>query len=401
MSVPLGTVRLAPGRDASARDGHPWVFSRALAGNQPLPEDGAVVRVVAADGSPLGTAGYSARSEMALRFFASTSSGDGEVDLSVDGLAARFTALAAAKEALVGPGTDAYRLVHGEGDHLPGLIVDRYGATFVLQISTATMDRLRSAVVTALRDAFSPAAIVERSTSSARGAEGLSDVAGLVLGELPDPLTIREGESRLVVDALGGQKTGFFLDQRDTRAALARHAAGRTLLNVCCYSGAFTVAAAKAGLVASTNVDSSAPALDLLRQNLTLNGLPQSAHETVTEDVARALKSLRDRGRSYDLLVVDPPAFVKRRADLGAGGKAYVKTNAHAMRLAAPGAVLLTCSCSQFVEEDQFRGFLMAAAAEAHRDVTVLQKLHQAPDHTMRVTFPEGTYLKAWLLQVA
>ena len=305
--------------------------------------------------------------------------------------------LAAEKEALVGSDCDAYRLVHGEGDHLPGLVIDRYGSTFVLQISTATIEKLRSAIVTALRDAFQPAAIVERSTSSARAAEGLAEVAGLVLGELPDPLIITERGAKYRIDTLAGQKTGFFLDQREARTALASVSEGRTLLNVCSYTGAFTIVAARAGAVGSTNIDVSGPALDGLRENLALNAIDQRTHETLELDVARALKSLRDQGRTYGLVIVDPPAFVKRRADLGAGGKAYVKTNAHAMRLAAPGASLLSCSCSQFVEDDQFRAFLGAAAAEAHRDLRIVRKIQQAPDHTMRAAFPEGTYLKSWL----
>ncbi len=379
-------VRLKPGRDASVRRHHPWVYRGALAG--PAPAGAAPVRVTAANGRPLGTALPGGSGSLALRMVAFA---DERWDAAA--LRARLLAAAALRQRLE-LDADAYRVVHAEGDGLPGLVVDRYGDTFVCQPFAAAWEPLLPAVVETLTAQLGAAAVVRRGGDSAGEATVLHGRAPA--GEV----VIREGGVRFAVDVINGQKTGFFLDQRENRRRVAALARGASLLNLFSYSGGFAVTALAAGARRAVNVDASAAALELARRAYALNALPADDEGFVAGDAFRIVRALGGAGERFGAVVVDPPAFVKRPADLEAGLRGYKDIHLHAMRLAEPGGWLLACSCSALVSEAEFGAMLAAAALDAGRELRVVDRRGAGPDHPVSRHCPEAAHLKAWLCAV-
>jgi len=387
----MKAVVLKPGRDKAIRHRHHWIFSGAV---RDLPdfEDGAVLPVRASDGELLGHGYFNRKSSITGRM---VSFGEEPPEAAVRRSLDRALAL---RDRSFDPAvTNARRLVNAEGDGLPGLVADLYDDVLVLQVATLGMEKLKPLVVDHLAAALKPRAIYERSDLPARREEGLGDVEARLAGEAVDRVRILEGGIPYWVVLTSGQKTGFYLDQRESRRLVRECAAGRRVLNTFAYTGSFSVCALLGGAVRADSVDSSAPAMALARENFELNGLPADAGLFFTADV---FEFLRQPALDHDFIILDPPAFAKKRTDVVAGCRGYKDINRLALqRVRAPGLVL-TFSCSHFVDEGLFQQVVFQAAHEAGRRVRILQKHRQAFDHPVNIYQPETAYLKGFLLYV-
>jgi 23S rRNA (cytosine1962-C5)-methyltransferase len=387
----MKAVVLKPGRDKAIRHRHHWIFSGAVR-DMPDFEDGAVLPVRAADGELLGHAYFNRRSSITGRM---VSFGEEPPEAAVRRSLDRALAL---RDRSFDPAvTNARRLINAEGDGLPGLVADLYDDVLVLQVATLGMEKLKPLVVDHLAAALRPRAVYERSDLPARREEGLGDVEARLAGEAVDRVRILEGGIPYWVVLTSGQKTGFYLDQRESRRLVRECAAGRRVLNTFAYTGSFSVCALLGGAVRADSVDSSAPAMALARENFELNGLPADAGLFFTADV---FEFLREPALDHDFIILDPPAFAKKRTDVVAGCRGYKDINRLALqRVRAPGLVL-TFSCSHFVDEGLFQQVVFQAAHEAGRRVRILQKHRQAFDHPVNIYQPETAYLKGFLLYV-
>ncbi|MDX2168383.1 MAG: class I SAM-dependent rRNA methyltransferase [Deltaproteobacteria bacterium] len=385
-------LHLRSGKDRAARLGHPWIFSGAIRDLDPGLAPGSPVRVLSADGALIGTGYANPRCAIAVRLLS-------RADVAIDAafIARRVAAAQQLRQRLVGADSDAYRLINGEGDGLPGVLVDRYADVLVLQLLTAGAERWREWVVEALSAVCAPRAIVERSGGAVRSAEGLASTAGVRFGAAPDTVEIRENGLRAMVVPGAGQKTGHFCDQRVNRARVRALADGRRVLDACSYSGGFAVHAGAGGAAHVVAVDSSAPAIEAAARAWALNELDPGRARFVTQDVGRFL---RDTDERFDLLVLDPPALVRQRKDVARGARAYKDLNLWGFRRAAAGALLLTFTCSQHVDAALFRKIVTGAAADAGRAAAVLEQLGPGPDHPVALAHPEGEYLHGLLLRV-
>lgn len=385
-------VQLHAGREKSLRFHHPWLFSRAIAKVPAGLQSGALVHIVADNGEVVGTGYYNAHSQIAVRLFAFQ-----ETVVDADFFVKKFQeALAFRKRFLDLASTDAFRLVFSESDGLPGLIVDVYGEYLVLQIHTMGMDTLRPTIVDALVKVLQPTGIYERSDLDVRKKEGLKTFpTGLLYGqEPPKEHTIQEHGLTYLVDIPRGQKTGFFLDQRENRLAVRGYVRDKNVLNLFSYSGGFSVSALAGGAKKVTSVDISESALELARKNFTLNNFQPDDHEFVAGDVFAFLEKMAQNKQKYDLIVVDPPAFVKNQDSLSHGTNAYIKLNAQAMKLLSDDGILVSSSCSSHVSLELFRMILFKAALAAGRELILLEQKNQPADHPLNINFPEGEYLK-------
>ena len=385
-------VTLKPGRESPVRAGHPWIFSGAIAKGLDDVEPGEAVRVVAADGRFVAAGYANLRTTIAVRVLTTD---DEPLDAAF--VRRRLDEALALRTDLLGAGLHAYRLVNGEGDRLPGIVVDRYADFVVCQFLTAGAARLAPAVVGAIEDRVRPRGIFERSEGAVRTEEGLPGARGVLAGETPPfRLTIEEDGARFVVDVHHGQKTGFYLDQRETRRRLAALAPGRRVLNGFAYSGAFAVVAARAGAREVVSVDTSRLSLGLAEAAWAENGLDAAIGRFVVADVFDFLRAGDDR---YDVIVLDPPPFVRRRRDLEPGLRGYKDVNLQAFRRLAPGGWLVTSSCSQHLSRAAFRDVVAAAAADARRVPQVVGEWGHPADHPVLLAHPEGEYLKVLLLR--
>ncbi|MBK9376107.1 MAG: class I SAM-dependent rRNA methyltransferase [Holophagales bacterium] len=388
----LKPIFLRPGRDDAARRRHPWVFSRALSGNPSVAAEEVEVR--AASGALLGRGFASPRSSIAARIWRFD---DGPIDAAF--VRARLEAAARLRERFVPAETDGYRLVHAEGDGLPGLVVDRYGDVLVVQATTAGTEAARPLWLPALRELLPQTAILQSNDLASRHGEGLPLEDELLAGAPPPGrVPFRERGVTYVADLAGGQKTGFFLDQRENRHLVRSLAAGRSVLNLFSYSGAFGVAALAGGASRVTHVDVSEPALALARENHVANGQDLSRVETVAADAFEDLRSRVARGESWDVVVTDPPAFAKKTPDVDRACRGYKDVNRLALKLLAPGGLLLACSCSGPVSTDLFQKVLFAASLDAGVPARILERRGAGPDHPVSIDCPETEYLKAFLL---
>ena len=388
------TLWLRANRDRSVKRHHPWIFSGGVARVDGNPGPGDTVLVKAADSTALGWAAYSPASQIRARMW--TFEPDEEVDAEF--VAGRVAAAAARRAPLLGSGlTDSARLVFSEADGVPGLVADRYGDTVVCQLTTAGADAWREVLAGALAALPGVACVYERSDADVREREGLGQRVGLLRGQVPSPdLVAHEAGFRFAVDVAGGHKTGFYLDQRDARAAVASWAAGRRVLNVFGYTGAFSVIAASRGAASVTTIDSSGPALSIAARNGGLNGV--DVGELVEADAFAALRGLRDRARQYDLILLDPPKLANTEAQVDKASRAYKDLNLLAVKLLAPGGVLMTWSCSGAMPMELFQKVVAGAALDARRAVRIIGRLHQPADHPVPLAFPEAEYLKGLVL---
>ena len=386
-------VILKVGREGPTLGGHPWVFSGAVAAIEGNPEPGAVVRVRGADGHLVGYGTISPRGAIAVRLF---SRNDEKIDASFIGR--RVGRAFELRGAMVPADTSAYRLLNAEGDGLPGVVADWYGGWVVVQYLTAGAEGISPFVEAALENLCSPRGIHERSEGTVRRGDGLLDRCGHRWGEpAPVLLSIIEGGARFLINVRAGQKTGFFLDQRENRRVARELARDRLVLDVFGYTGAFAIAAGLGGARRVVSVDSSAPAVELAHANWAENGLDAERVAFVRAD---AFQYFRDVHEPADLVILDPPAFAKRRRDAEAALRGYREINRQAFLRLAPGGWLLTCSCSHHVSADSFRIAVMNAAAEARRSAQIVRRLGPGPDHPVAVAHPEGDYLKGYLVRV-
>ncbi len=385
---------LRPGHDRRARDGHPWIFSNEIGSIDPGLVPGEAAALHTSRGEFLGTVYFNPHSLIAARIL----SRDPEDIDSVDFFRRRLERALAYRRRLYG-GLDGLRLVYGEGDELPGLVVDCYGGVLSVQFLTLGIDRRRDLVLAALQETLAPAAVVARNDVAVRELEGLEQKVELLAGRLPDPVVYREGDLEFRVDLTGGQKTGAFLDQKENHRILAGRVTGGKVLDLFCYAGGWSLHAARFGAAAVTGIDASAAAVALAQDNACRNGLEGSCRFVQAD----AFEYLRDAGRSgerFDLVVLDPPAFVKSRKKLEEGVRGYLTVNRRALELVAPGGYLVTCSCSHHLDAETFLGMLRQAARQARRSVRLMELRGQAFDHPVLLACPETAYLKCALLQV-
>ena len=384
-------IVLKPGREGPVRAGHPWIFSGAIASGLEGAEPGDAVAVHTAGGRFVAAGYCNPRTAIAVRVLTLE---DEPVDAGL--VRRRLRDALALRAALLPSELAAYRVLNGEGDRLPGIVVDRYGEFVVCQLLTAGAARLAPALVAALEELLAPRGIYERSEGGVRAEEGIPGTRGVLAGEEPPArLVIEEDGARFLVDLLHGQKTGFFLDQRESRARLRRLAAGRRVLNAFAYTGAFAVVAALGGAAEVVSVDTSRPALALAEAAWAENGLDPARGRFVVGDVFDVLRAGEEH---WDLVVLDPPPFVRRRRDLAPGIRGYKDVNLQAFRRVVPGGLVLTSSCSQHLGRAAFRELVASAAADAGRVAQVVAEWGHPPDHPVALAHPEGEYLKVLLL---
>ena len=394
-------IILKKGRDESLRRFHPWVFSGAVAQIVGQPSEGDVVGVFAHDGSFLAYGHYQIGS-IAVRIL----SFSGEDVLGHDfwvNMISRALKVRQAAGLANELETNCFRLVHGEGDGLPGLIIDWYDGVCVMQAHSVGMFRSKGAICDALKAVFGERlkAVYDKSSGTAPFKAGLDLVDGYLFkadGFSDDEQVVLENGNKFFVNWTEGQKTGFFLDQRENRALVGRYSKDRNVLNLFCYTGGFSVYALRGGALRVDSVDSSRKAVDMVSRNMTLNGYDPSVHEDICAD---AIDFLRDVPEDkYDLMIVDPPAFAKHRGALSNALRAYQRLNAAAISKVAPGGLVFTFSCSQVVDKEAFALAVFSAAAQTGRSVRILDRLNQPADHSVNIYHPEGEYLKGLLLYV-
>jgi 23S rRNA (cytosine1962-C5)-methyltransferase len=385
-------VHLKPGRDKAIREGHPWIFSGAVA-RRDGPEGAPLARVLDANGRPLGLGFHSPTSQIRVRMLGA---GVESADRAFFGQ--RIAEAVTLRDAVLPPETTGYRVLNAEGDGLPGWTVDRFGDVLVSQMTVAGLEALREEAYAALSEAFPGLAILQANDVPSRRAEGLL-VGGdeVIAGEPPAEASFLESGLRFTAELSGGQKTGFYCDQRENRRRVERLAGGRTVLDLFAHSGAFGLYALRGGATRVVHLESSTRLIARGLEHAARNGFDPDRLEWVKANV---FEDLRERTEQYGMVVCDPPPLVRKRPDLDAAARAYKDLNRLALRRVAPGGFFLTFSCSGAVDTKLFRQVLFAAAVEAGVRVALLEPLAAAPDHPVAITHPQGEYLKGWLAMV-
>ena len=389
----MGEVWLKSGRERAVLNRHPWIFSGAIARLSGDPQPGEIVAVRAAQGALLGVGYLNQRSQITVRLLAWE-----ERAIDVDFWRERLAAAIARRASLAAdPYTDCYRLVYAESDGLPGLVVDRYGDWLVLQALTLGIDSRKQELAELLLALTGARGVYERSDVDVRPREGLESAVGLLAGEEP-PATVIVHEHGLAfeVDLRAGQKTGLYLDQRANRQRVAAYSAGARVLNAFSYTGGFGVHAGRTA-AAVVNLDSSTEALARARANWLLNGYADERLADIQGDAFVELRRLRDKGEQFDVVILDPPKFAFSQAQVQSAARGYKDINMLGLRLLRPGGILATFSCSGAISEDLFQKILFGAALDAGREVRILERLAQGPDHPVLLSFPESAYLKGLL----
>ena len=386
----MKVLRLREGRERSLLRRHPWIFDSAVARGGA--DAGETVRVESHDGRFLAWAAFSPASRMRARAWSFE-----EGDRIEPPFFRQRLADAVAMRARLKVPSDGVRLVHGESDGLPGFVVDRYGDTLVAQFLSAGAERWKKVLADALLEVTGLSRLYERSDANARGLEGLPEATGWLRGDGPTEVVVTENEWKFGLDVATGHKTGFYLDQRDSRARFAqwvRRLGSQRVLNCYCYTGGFTVAALAGGAGEVTSIDSSGPALERARANVALNGFDAGKAEFLDADVNASLRKFIEAGRTFDAIVLDPPKLAPTVAHAEKAARAYKDINRLGLKLLAPGGVLFTYSCSGGISADLFHKIVASAGTDANVDGYIADRLGAAPDHPMTLAFPEGEYLK-------
>ena len=386
----MKAIRLKPGKERSLQRRHPWIFDSAIARGGA--DAGETVRVESSEGQFLAWGAFSPASRIRVRAWSF------DEKQRID---AAFFAQACARaiqaRSRMDIASDGLRLIHGESDGLPGLIVDRYGDTLVAQFLASGVERWKGVIADALLQETGLTRLYERSDASSRALEGLEPATGWLRGEGPTALTIREHDWQLTLDVATGHKTGFYLDQRDSRRLFAgwtKRLGFQRVLNCYCYTGGFTVAALAGGAGHVTSIDSSAPALERAAAHVALNGFDADRATFMDADVNASLRAFIEQGRTFDAIVLDPPKLAPTAAHAERAARAYKDINRLAFKLLEPGGVLFTYSCSGGISADLFHKIVASAGADAGVDGYITGRLGGAPDHPMTLEFPEGEYLK-------
>lgn len=382
---------LKPGKEKALRNYHPWIFSGAIDRIEEGLGKGDLVDVFSSHGDFLATGYFNPETALSVRVLTFRRR---EIDRDFFAERLESAVRLRASFSLPSGSTDCYRLVHAEGDGLPGLIVDVYGRHVVLQVLTAGIERWKKTILEILEGLLHPQTILERSSADFRAREGLEASEGLLYGDASaERIEVRENGNRFLVDLCKGQKTGFFLDQRDNRRLIGSLCRGRAVLNCFSYSGGFSVYAGAGGASRIVSVDSSAGALELARENMELNGLGE-VHSAVEADCFEYLRRVEEM---FDFIILDPPAFCKSRAHVEVASRGYKDINYTALKKLRPGGFLYTASCSSHISSELFQKIVFAAAKDAGRDLKITARTSHAPDHPVSIFHPEGEYLKGLL----
>ncbi len=388
----MKAIVLKKGKERAIANRHPWVFSGAIQSIDDDIPDGSIAPIRAYGGSVIAWGYVNRASDITVRIMSF-----GEIPFTMDLLRiALQSAIEKRKRDPLLCGTNAYRFVHSESDGIPGLIVDRYDDHLVMQCLTLGIDRLRDEIAQMLIDLIKAESVFERSDHAGRAAEGLEKRTGQIFGNTPDEIIIHENSMQFFVDVKKGQKTGFFLDQRENRAMLRRISEARRILNLFAYTGGFTIAGFLGNAREILSLDASQNALDILKKNLALNCITQRSNEICAD----AFDFLRHCADGFDLIVLDPPAFIKSRADISDGIRGYRELHLQAFRLCLPRSYVFSFSCSRFISMEEYQKVIFSAAAKTGRNVCILGKFHQPSDHPVNIFAPETEYLKGMLLYV-
>lgn len=393
----MTAVILNARREKSMQRRHPWIFSGAIARTDGTPASGETVDIRSFDGTLLGKGAYSPASKIRVRVWTF----DPDENVAAAFFRHRLERAICGRAPLLNAENTACRLVHAESDGLPGIIIDKYGEYIVGQFLTTGAEYWKTTVVSILAAIVPNRGIYERSDADVRKKEGLPPLSGALSGAMPpDLVEIWENGNRFFVDVRHGHKTGFYLDQRDNRAALTPYAAGAEVLNCFSYTGGFGVAALKAGAISLINVDASADALSLARQNIEANVPGTASAQYLLGDVFTVLRAYRDQDRRFDLIILDPPKFAESRQHLEKAARGYKDINLLAFKLLRPGGVLMSFSCSGLMTPDLFEKTMAWAALDAGREAQILHRLEASSDHPTALSFPEGSYLKGLICRV-
>jgi 23S rRNA (cytosine1962-C5)-methyltransferase len=390
-------VILKKGKEKAAILRHPWIFSGAIEKIKGKPENGELVSVISANKEFLAYAYYNDQSRVALRLL----EWDENTTIDQDWYAQKLKNAIAARAHILNEDTNTCRLVFSEADFLPGLIVDQYADFLSLQILSAGMENIKEEIINILRTELNPKGIFDKSDAGARKHENLEPTQGLLWGETPPEfIEVKENGILYHINIADGQKSGFYCDQRDNRLILAEYTKDKTVLDCFCYSGGFTLNSLKQGALQVTSVDSSGLALETLQHNLNLNGFSADQHHSIQSDVNKQLRAFKEEGKLFDVIVLDPPKYAPSRSALDRAARAYKDLNRLGMLLLEKGGILATYSCSGAVDMETFKQIIAWAALDAGREVQIIKQFHQPEDHPVRISFPEGEYLKGLLLRV-
>ena len=390
-------ITLKAGREKSLLRRHPWIFSGAVERVDGAPVSGDTLMVRDDAGNFLAWAAYNPNSQITARVWSWREAENIDSEFFRGRIA---NALSARRELKLADKSNGARLIHAESDGLPGLIVDRYGDVLVMQIGSAGVERWRDTCADILQELCKPACIYERSDSDSRKLEGLELRNGVLRGTLPDNVEVIENGLHFKVDVVAGQKTGFYLDQRDNRALTEALAHDKDVLNCFCYTGGFSLYALRGGAKSVLSIDASTDALRIAEENVSRNGLDSARVEWQCADVFVALRTLRDQSRKFDLIILDPPKFAPTAAFAEKAARGYKDINLLAFKLLRPGGLLCTYSCSGGISADLFQKIIAGAALDASVDAQIVHHLHASADHPVLLSFPEGAYLKGLVLRV-
>ena len=386
-------VVLKKGKEKPLQRGHPWVFSGAVEKVEGDVSPGDIGEVYSREGHFLGIGHLNPHSQIILRVLTQK-----KEELNIDFFRERISKAAVLRDKWLKGKTNAYRLVNGEGDFLPGLMVDCYGGTFVLQCLTAGMERLKGLLTDLIVRDFRPQSVYERSDVATRREEGLSESSGLLFGkEVPDRIEIEEFGCHFRVNVKRGQKTGFYLDQRENRFSLEELSQGKRILDCFCYTGAFAIHAGLGGAKELTLIDSSEEALGIAEEHFDLNRLKEIPHQLIRGDAFEVMRGLESR---YDIIILDPPPFAKRKGHLTSASRGYKDLNLWAFRLLKKEGLLFTFSCSQHISWNLFQKIVFSAALDSGKKVQVLSRRGHPIDHPVNLCHPEGEYLKGMICRV-
>ena len=386
-------ITLRKNQERRIKSGHPWVFSNEI---DKLPDNltpGQTAQVYDSRGYIVGSGFYNPKSLIAVRLYSR-----GALELDLELMVTKISAAARLRQSVY-PGSSDYRLLYGESDGLPGLLVDRYGDQLVMEIMSLGMDIRRDLIVEALTEVLHPACIYERSDSYSRVLEGLRETESVLLGELKPELVIEENGLKFHVNIKHGQKTGWFYDQRDNRLALRQYVKGKRVLDCFCHTGGFALNAAAAGAKSVLGLDISDRAIEQAIKSAGLNNL-SGLCQFESADVLHTLKERVESGEKYDVVILDPPAFAKNKKSIESALKGYKEINLRAMKLLSPGGILISCSCSYHVDDEQFKVMLVDAARDANRTLKLLEFRHQSKDHPVLLACRETQYLKCAIMVV-
>lgn len=391
-------IKLKKGKEKAVLQRHPWVFSGALEKIKGSPENGEVVKVYSAANDFLAYGYYNDQSRVAVRLL----SWNEEQQINEAWYEEKITQAISSRSHLAKSNdTNTYRLIFSEADFLPGLIVDKYDDFLSVQILSSGIEKAKDIIINLLVKALNPKGIFDRSDATARTHEGITAENGLIWGENPPAfIAVKENGISYNINIAEGQKSGFYCDQRDNRKFLAEYTEGKNVLDCFSYSGGFSLNAFKNGASSVTSVDSSALAIETLKQNINLNNFDESKHTAIQSDVNKQLRQFSEENKKFDVIVLDPPKYAPSRSALDRAARAYKDLNRRGLMLLEKGGLLATFSCSGAVDIETFKQIIAWAALDAGKEVQIIKQFSQPEDHPIRISFPEGEYLKGLLVRV-